>query len=104
MNGFDAIGRAASRDMVTTVGQIVSYRGGSDPVQTIGVVDSILDMLGPETTLGETRHICTLLREDVGQPHRGDTVITSNDNQEWVLLEELPSSDIWITEWSVSKR
>jgi len=101
--GFDAIAKDAARDMLTNVGQAVTYRGCDGDVTTVGVIEKIVDLLGGDTQISDARYMASLLVEDVGSPQRNDTV-TDSAGTEWVLVEEMPTTDKWIAEWSVRSR
>lgn len=100
---FDTILKQAARDMLSMSGESVTYRGGGVSVSTNALISQQVDLLGAETEFAENRTVGTLLVEDVGKPQRGDTLETAA-GVTWVLQETLPSTDEWISEWSVTRK
>jgi len=89
--------------MLTNVGQAVIYRGCNDDVTTVGIIEKAVELLGAETQISDARYMASLLVEDVGNPQRND-IVTDSAGTEWVLVEEMPTTDKWIAEWSVRSR
>jgi len=103
LSDFDIIAKAAVLDMLETRGEEVVYTGAGADTHTHAVIDKSVDLLGLEGALGESRWICGLAVEIVGQPHRGDTVTTAT-GVEWILGESLTQTDRWFTWWTVTRR
>lgn len=103
MSAFDLAMKRASREQLKRNGQAVTYRGPGEEVTTVGIIDLSMDLFGEGTQVGDDRWQCALLVEDVAKPHRGDRVIDESGDT-WVLQEEQPIGDRWMTVWSVTKR
>lgn len=103
MSHFDDIAKVAARDILTHIGEEVVYVGAGDDIRTVAAIQKNLGILGFEGPVGESRWTCSLSVEDVGSPHRGDTVSTAT-GAEWILGEEITTSGRWITKWTVTRR
>ena len=106
---MSTIAQKAARNIVTiaaaldTESRVTTYIGGAGDVTTVGFIDLEADLFGGETLTSEKRYVARLLVEDVGHPFRGDRIMDEN-NTTWILQEERPTSDLWITEWSITRQ
>lgn len=103
----NAIERIRARSTVQALAElgnkVVSFTGAEGEVSTIGYIDQVADFLVLETTMTEKRYQVTLLPEDVGEPHRNDTV-TDEDGNIWSLTEEQQSADPFVIVWGVARK
>lgn len=102
MSAFDTVSKMSGRAILTRLGQPVTYRGAGDDVVTVAVIDKQLAQFGVDAQITDSRWRCSLLVEDVGQPHRDDRVVDESGDT-WVLEEEV-ESDRWVTDWAVRRK
>lgn len=95
--------KARARQVLTALGGCLVFNGAAGVVVSVGYVDQASDFLGLDTPISDARFVASMLVEDVGAPQRGDA-ITDEDGDEWVVHEEVPGSDPWVTDWTVSRR
>ena len=103
----NAIERIRARSTVQALAElgnkVVSFTGAEGAVSTVGYIDQVADFLIMETQMTEKRYQVTLLPEDVGDPHRNDTV-TDEDGNVWSLTEQLRSNDPFVIIWGVERK
>jgi len=98
------INKQSARHMFDEHGQEITYIGVSlAEIKTPAIIENTFDLLEQPVSNSAAQYAISLLVEDVGVPNRGDTVI-ENDGTRWVLAEELPQSDQWVTEWAARRR
>jgi len=83
-------------------GKVTQYTNAAGAVSTVGYIDKEGDAFGGDATVSDTRYIVSLLIEDVGAPCRGDRV-TDEDGVAWVLREERPGDDPYVTDWVIER-
>jgi hypothetical protein len=101
--GAKRLARASMAQLAALGNKIVSFVGAEGPVDTVGLISQNSGIVLLEASLSEERYKAYLLVEDVGQPHRNDT-ITDEDGQIWRLLEAQASADPFICVWTIEQK
>lgn len=99
VSAFDRAAHLAALGMVRTAGQLVTVHT-EPPTETSATIGKAVEQFGDGMLIGDDRHFITFALAEVGALARGVTV-TDEDGKVWALVEEVPGSDKWLTDWTL---
>lgn len=103
---IDTVGKNAARKCIARLGGKTVTVHSAAAATTISTVVAIIkdtQLFGAAGARAvEPSWFASLLLEDVTAPRRGDRIVET-DGTAWTLVEEQPTTDEWVSEWSVSR-